>query len=124
MFDEKKTHRLVKNPQISARFLADYMSGSDIKRRSILIGCKYQALARVIQHDEAKRSVSNFLRSENPDFSGLASDAAKLRSRLADDDFDRDLFDHNADYIERFAKVADHLKLPTASNAARWADAE
>ncbi|BAB51924.1 hypothetical protein [Mesorhizobium japonicum] len=111
---ERKTHRLVPKPQISARFLADYMSGSALKRRSILIGCKYQSLARVVQHDEAKQNVSKFLRSENPQILVLKDAAAKLRARMADDEFERDLYDHNADYIDRFAKVAGEIGLPDA----------
>ena len=54
---DKQTHRLVKNPQISARHLADYMAATDIRKRSILVGCKYQTLARVVQHNEAKQIV-------------------------------------------------------------------
>ncbi|MDX8534778.1 hypothetical protein RFM41_26560 [Mesorhizobium sp. VK25A] len=109
---EQKTHRLVERPQISARFLADYMSSSPIKRRSIITGCKYQSLARVVQHDEAKQSISKFLRTENPQISDLKNTANKLRSRLADDDFERDLYDHNADYIDQFVKKVDEIELP------------
>ncbi|TPI22538.1 hypothetical protein [Mesorhizobium sp. B4-1-1] len=109
---EQKTHRLVEKPQISARFLADYMSASPIKRRSILAGCKYQSLARVVQHNEAKQNIAKFLRTENPQISDLKIAAEKLRVRLADDEFDRDLYDHNADYIDRFVKKADDIELP------------
>lgn len=111
---DKKTHRLVKNPQISARHLADYMAASDLKRRSILVGCKFQTIARVVQHNEAKQSISKFLRADNPEIGDLIEAAKKLRGRLADDEFDRDVFDHNADYISRFAKVAEIVSLPDA----------
>ncbi len=111
---DKQTHRLVKNPQISARHLADYMAATDIRKRSILVGCKYQTLARVVQHNEAKQIVSKFLRTENPEIGSLSEAAEKLRTRLADSTFDRDLYDHNADYIDRFAKVSHLVSLPEA----------
>lgn len=33
---------------------------------------------------------------------------------MADSEFDRDLYDHNADYIDRFAKVSGLIELPVA----------
>lgn len=111
---DKKTHRLVNDPKISARYLADYMAASDIKKRSIISACKYQPIARVIQHNEAKQTISKFLRSENPNVEQLIVTADKIRGRMADSNFDRDLLDHNADYIERFANMVDELSLPSA----------
>src|SRR6266700_3165515 len=99
----EKTHRLVKDPQISARYLADYMAASEQAKRTIVRKCKYQAIARVVQHDEAKAAVSQFMRGGEGDIGALTDKAQSLRDRLADDDFDRDLYDHNADYIDRFA---------------------
>ncbi len=63
---DKQTHRLVKNPQISARHLADYMAATDFSKRSILVGRQYQTLARVVQHTEAKQIVSKLLRTDDP----------------------------------------------------------
>lgn len=111
---EKLTHREVKKPQISARYLADYMAASEQARRTIARNCKYQPIARVIQHDEAKSTISNFMKGGNPDTSILSSKAQQLRDRLADTDFDRDLYDHNADYIDSFADGFDSMEFPIA----------
>ncbi|PQA71689.1 hypothetical protein [Brucella oryzae] len=118
MVEPKKTHRLVKEPQISARYLADYMAGSEMKRRSILTSCKYQPISRVIQHKEAKLQIGKHLRSGSSTTAELSSFADKLRTRMADSDFDRDLYDHNADYINRFAKVAPLLEIPDGERLA------
>jgi hypothetical protein len=111
---QQKTHRLVKDPQISARYLADYMAASEQARRTIVRRCKYQAIARVVQHDEAKAVVSEFIRDREDNIVFLTEKAQRLRDRLADDDFDRDLYDHNADYIDRFARAYPLLNLPKA----------
>jgi hypothetical protein len=114
MADEKKTHRLIKTPQISARYLADYMAGSELAKRSILVSAKYQPVARVVQHDEAKQTLSKFFRAENPEITSLNAAAEKLRQRMADSDFERDVLDHNADYLDRAAKVVPLMQLPDA----------
>ncbi|MDI9848973.1 hypothetical protein QM467_12995 [Rhodoblastus sp. 17X3] len=112
-----KTHREVKKPQITIRYLAEYMNASDRTRRTILRGCKYQPIARVVQHDEAKGVVSRFVRDyENNDF--LLSEADRIRNKLADSDFERDVNDHNADYITRFATISDRLHIPEADRLA------
>lgn len=111
---EKKTHRVVKNPTISARDLADFMEASETARRTIVRDCKFRAIARITQHNEAKQSVSRFIRDGHADAATLREQAARLRARLADSDFDRDLFDHNADYIDRFADVMHLLVFPDA----------
>jgi hypothetical protein len=94
MSDLKKTHRLVKVPSISSRYLADYMSASEMGRRNILTGCKYQSIARIVQHDAAKMAISRFFQSENPLVADLKSEAFRLRNQMADSDFDRDVADH------------------------------
>lgn len=110
---EDKTHREVKKPQISARYLADYMAATQTAGRTIIRGCKYQPIARVVQHDEAKAAVGKAIRdSEGPEV--LAAKSQALRDRMADSDFDRDLYDHNADYIDRFATARGGLELPDA----------
>src|SRR6202047_3935185 len=88
------------------------MAASDVRRRSIVRGCKYQPIARLVQHDEAKSTISKFLRDGDGDTATLTEKAQTLRNRMADSDFDRDLLDHNADYIDRFAKVFPDLTLP------------
>lgn len=110
----QKTHREVKIPQISARFLADYMAASETARRTILRNCRYQPIVRVVQHDEAKMAISKFLRNKTVDASGLLEHAQAIRERMADSDFDRDTMDHNADYIEKFASNLGNLSLPNA----------
>lgn len=114
----KKTHRLVKEPRISARYLADYMAASERARRTILRSCKYVSTAKVVQHDRAKAALSHYFCFELPQTGGMSHTASKLRATMADDDFDRDVLDFNADYIDRFALVADKVVLPTAERLA------
>ncbi|MGA7713186.1 MAG: hypothetical protein WCA81_14875, partial [Rhizomicrobium sp.] len=111
---EQKTHREVKKPQISGRHLADYMAASERGGRSIVRNCKYQPIARVVQHDEAKAIIAKFIRDGDENVAAIRERANEIRGRLADSDFDRDLFDHNADYIDRFADIAAKLALPDA----------
>lgn len=111
---EKKTHRLVKNPTMSARDLADYMVASETARRTIVRDSKYRPIARIMQHNEAKMAVSKFVRSGGDDPTQLTDTATQLRSRMADNDFERDLYDHNADYIEKFAEVHRKIEMPVA----------
>jgi hypothetical protein len=110
----QKTHRMVNEPKISARYLADFMAASERGRRTIVRGCKYQPIARLVQHDEAKATVSKFLRDGDGNTATLTDKAQGLRNRMADSDFDRDLLDHNADYIDRFAEIFSGLNLPNA----------
>lgn len=115
MISDKKTHREVKKPQISARYLADFMAASETARRTIVQKCKYQSTARVIQHDEAKLVVSKYIHSGGAGGPAVLHEATQaLRDRIADDEFDRDLFDSNADYIERFAHSSASLHFPNA----------
>lgn len=114
MSDKKKTHRLVKNPAMSAKELADYIVASEVARRTIVRDCKFRPIARITQHNEAKMAVSKFIRGDRESTSSLHQAADALRARMADSDFDRDLFDHNADYIERFAHVQDKVEIPDA----------
>jgi len=110
----EKTHREVKNPQISGRFLADYMGASETRRRTIVRDSKYQPIGRVVQHNEAKGGIGTFWRAGGADLTPLKAKSAELRGRLADTSFDRDLFDHNADYLDRFITIATLLNLPDA----------
>jgi hypothetical protein len=55
---EQKTHQEVKEPEISVRYLADFMAASERKRRSIVEGCKYRPIARLVQHKEAMLAIS------------------------------------------------------------------
>lgn len=94
------------------------MAASDVARRSILTGCKFQSIARVVQHNDAKLQVSRYLRGDIATADLLRAEASNLRSRLADDDFARDVLDHNADYIDRFANVAGIIEFPAAERLA------
>jgi hypothetical protein len=67
---EQKTHRVRKSPQISARDLADYMEASEQARRTIVRGSKFVSTARAMQHDEAKSTVSKFIRNGDLTFHG------------------------------------------------------
>jgi len=67
------------------------MSASEQARRTIIRGCKYQPIARVVQHDEAKLAVSKFIRFGLTDIATLQSEAQRLRDRMADSEFDRDV---------------------------------
>lgn len=112
MVDPKK-FKVVKVPSVSARHLADYMSASERARRSIIAGCKYRPIARIVQHTEAKAVVSNWERGGRPD-GHLTKRADVLAAKFAHDAFDRDLLDHNADYIRRYEKVSATIIMPSA----------
>ncbi|OYZ90442.1 hypothetical protein [Reyranella sp.] len=110
----KKTHREVKSPQISARYLADYMSASETAKRTIIRGCKYQPIAKIVQHNRAKAAISHFLSNGSSDATALTDRAEQLRNMMADDEFDRLVLDHNADYLDRFAASQATVAIPAA----------
>lgn len=109
-----------KNSRCSARsrnhlrYLADYMAASERRRRSIIEGCKYRPLARLLQHKEATITISSALRSGTPDPKALEKKADFIRNKLATGDFDALTNEANADYVERFSEVVASIKLPTA----------
>jgi hypothetical protein len=111
---EHKTHREVKNPQISAKALADFMAASDRSRRRIVRDCKYHSISRVVQHNEAKAIISNFIRERNPDVGPLREKAQWLRDKIATDDFEGLTNDYNADYVDHFANIYPDVRLPDA----------
>jgi hypothetical protein len=96
------------------RYLADFMEASKRRERSILQASKYRPIARVIQHAEARGIVGKFILDKDVDAGWLREAAERLRNRLADDDFDRELYDNNSDYVARFADVCGNLNLPVA----------
>lgn len=110
--EEKKTHRLVEKPTMSTRSLADYMAASDQARRSVLRGCKYRAIARIVQHDDAKLAVSKYMLNGSGDPHILLAEAEYIRNKLADDLFDKDCNEINADYVVRFSEVVENIELP------------
>jgi hypothetical protein len=114
----KKTHREVKSPQISARYLADYMSASETAKRTIIRGCKYQPIAKIVQHNKAKAAISQFISSGAGEIIALTERAEQLRNMMADDEFDRLVLDHNADYLDRFATSQSTVIIPAAERLA------
>lgn len=112
--ETKKTHREIKVPQMNARLLADFMAATDVSRGTILRKAKYQPLAPIVQHNEAKPVVANFIRSGSSDLAVLHDKAQALRDRLTDTDFDRLTCDYNADYIQAFIKTHPEIVLPKA----------
>jgi hypothetical protein len=115
MQDVKKTHTEVKQPQISIPRLADYMAASEQGQRSIAQSCKYRSIARVTQHNEAKAVVSNHILNGATGAGGLKERAEQIRNKIADDDFEEDLNEHNADYIDQFAKVVETVEIPAGA---------
>jgi hypothetical protein len=114
MDKKKKTHALVSQPQMSVRELADYMAGSERKKRAVVEGCKYRTLARVIQHKEARIIIANALRKGETTLETFKEKADFVRSKMATDDFDALVNEANADYIERFGKIIGKIHLPDA----------
>lgn len=108
------THRYVEHPHLGVRYLADFMAGSKRKERSILQNSKYRPIAKIIQHTEARSTVSRFVQGGDADTSWLSEEAERLRNRIADTDFERHTFDTNANYIERFATVCGAINWPNA----------
>jgi hypothetical protein len=114
MEEIKKTHVLVPEPQITVRYLADFMGASERKRRSIVEGCKYRPIAKLLQHKEATAAISNALQSGDVDLKDLKSKADFIRNKLADDEFEALTNEANADYVEKFSEVYATIKLPNA----------
>ncbi len=111
---DKKTHVEVLKPEISVRFLADYMAASERKKRTIVVGCKYRSLARMLQHREAKAVVSNTIRNGAETTQELRAKASFIRNKLTDDDFEATTNEANADYVMRFSEIMQTFNLPTA----------
>ena len=107
----KPTHRHVKTPTVNGRYLSDYMEASERARRTILRGCKYPPIAKLLQHDIAKNFISKMLRSGAPTSDKLSQEATRLRAMMADTPFDRELLDVNADVLAAYALTFDAGKL-------------
>ena len=112
--DVKRTHTLAKQPRLSVGRLADYMAASEQGKRAIAQSCKYRPIARVVQHDEAKSIISNYLLKGKEDSDWLHLRADQVRGKLADSDFEVEVNQHNADYLDRFAEVVAEIALPKA----------
>jgi hypothetical protein len=103
----KKTHKERKTPRISLARLADYMAASEQGKRTIAVSCKYQPIGRLIQYNDAKAILSNYIRSENRKIEDLKEKLEVLKSKICDDDFSEDVRDHNIDCINRFIAMHD-----------------
>ncbi|MDG4852982.1 MULTISPECIES: hypothetical protein [unclassified Mesorhizobium] len=107
----KKTHRVVKTAEIPVQYLADYMASSNQVRRGIVQKSKYKSLARVFQHQIARKTISDHILEGNPLPGDLKEKAEDIRNLLADSDFDTQLHNYNAEFVEAFADVSDKLDL-------------
>lgn len=103
---EKKTHRAVVKPEIPVQYLADYMAASDQARRSIVQKSKYKSLARLFQHQIARKTISDHILDGNPLPGDLHDKAEDVRNLLADTEFDGLLHGYNADFVDAFASVS------------------
>lgn len=110
--ETKKTHKEVKTPQISLPQLADYMAASEQRQRSIAQDCKYRSTARIVQHADARIVVTNHILSGVEGVDGLQDKADAIRNKITDTDFEADLNDHSADYVEHFADIFPVVQLP------------
>lgn len=108
--EPKITHRVAKSPRISGRFLAEYMNASERRRRTIVRACKYRAIARVIQHNQARSAISRSYYDPSYGKPELLDRVEQLRTAIASDPFERDVNDHNADYIEAFCGAMEGLQ--------------
>lgn len=109
-----KTHVLVQSPEIDVRYLADYMAGSERKKRTIVAGCKYRPIARLLQHKDARLTIASALRKGEATAEKLQERAHFIRSKLATDDFDALKNETNADYVQQFSQVVASVELPKA----------
>jgi hypothetical protein len=110
-----KTHIEKPRPQISVSRLADYMAASEQVKRDIIRSCKYQPIARLVQHDEAKAIVASYLCSVTADIGILQQQLEKMEARFFDNQFDADVNGHNCDYVRRFIAIRNLVKLPNVS---------
>ncbi|MDO9223938.1 MAG: hypothetical protein Q7U20_09545 [Caulobacter sp.] len=110
--EPKKTHVLVPVPEMGVRYLADYMAGSDRKRRAVILDAKYRPRARLMQHREAKATIANALINGNASKAFLSGRADTVRAKLATNDHDALTNEANADYLKRFSEVVESLDLP------------
>lgn len=110
----RATHREAGRIRLNLRYLAEYMASSERARNTILRKAKFPAIARLIQHDEALTTAAAFVRSPRRDPAYLTEEAERLRNRLADDDFERNTNEVNADLLDRFAAVQGRIAWPPA----------
>lgn len=120
MTEEKKTHGFRPVPGMSIRMLADYMAGSEQAKRTLLTKCKFPPKAPVIQHKDAQESISGRLSRVGAVDADIAERIEILRSGLQGSDFEIEVAENNADYLERFMEqpfaVPPHVQETMAGN--------
>lgn len=102
---DKPTHRWVKTPKMSSRFLSDYMAASEVRKRTIVRDCKYRKIARGIQHGRAKAFIANSLKSGTLSVDSLYEEGNRLLDMMADSDFERDALDVNGDFLIAYSEA-------------------
>jgi hypothetical protein len=111
---EQKTHYEVADPEISVRYLADFMAASERRRRSIVESCKYRPIARLVQHKEATIAITGAIQKGPVSPKALKEKADFIRNKLASDYFEALTNEVNADYVEKFSEVVASIKFPDA----------
>ena len=102
---DKPTHRWVKTPKMSSRFLSDYMVASEIRQRSIVRDCKYRKIARGIQHGRAKTFIANSMKGGTLSAEALHAEGHRYLEMMADNDFERETLDVNGDFLIAYGEV-------------------
>lgn len=95
-----------------AQDLAEYMAASDVAKRTVIQKCKFRPLARLVQHKEARASIGHWMRQGAGDSDALTAEAARIRRKIADTDFEAEVNEHNAGYVEAFRDICDQLAIP------------
>lgn len=95
-----KTHREIKDPRLSDNKLADYMGASEQRKRSILQSCKYQRIAAVIQHHDARKMIADSMTSGNIDVKMLTEKLEIYEGKITDTDHEEEVKAHNIDYVK------------------------
>ncbi|MCJ2098627.1 hypothetical protein [Methylobacterium sp. E-046] len=109
---DKATHVRRSRCELRARELADYMAASAQRRRTVLRDAKYRPVARVLQHTEARATITTWLQEGEGDTSALRDRAEWFRSRMTTGDFEAYQNQHNADYVDAFAEACAELEIP------------
>ncbi|MGJ3263002.1 MAG: hypothetical protein ACFE0R_07185 [Salinarimonas sp.] len=114
------THSERQTCELRVRELADYMAASQQRRRSMLRQIKYPPLARLLNHKEARSTISYWLREGGGDTSALSDKAERFRTRMATTDFEAMQNQYNSDYVDTFAGIYDKLDIPACEMEAPY----
>lgn len=91
------------------------MAASDRKRRTLLRDCKYIRIARVVHHQRAKVTIANWLKAGANKPAQLRGRAEQFREMMADTEFEREVLDINADYLDVFAASSEKNETPAVT---------